>query len=92
MYCDESLFSVDQHGYTYRTVDRIINHRSNNDAISKANAFVLDANGKNRCRITLKGWDLLVKWADGSQAWLPLSDLKEAVPINVAEYAVTNKL
>jgi hypothetical protein len=34
----------------------------------------------------------LVSWKDGSTDWIPLKDLKEANPIEVAEYAVANKI
>jgi len=35
---------------------------------------------------------LNVQWKDGSSDWVPLKDLKESYPIQVAEYAVANKL
>ena len=33
------------------------------------------------------GWKLLVRWRDGSETWIPLKDLKELHPIEVAEFA-----
>jgi hypothetical protein len=42
--------------------------------------------------MTTKGWKLLVEWKDGSTDWLPLKDLKESYPVQVMEYAVTNKI
>ena len=42
--------------------------------------------------ITTKGWDLLVSWKDGSRSWLPMKDLKESHPIDVAEYAISRKI
>ena len=33
-----------------------------------------------------------VEWKDGSTNWLPLKDLKESNPVELAEYAVANKL
>ena len=38
-------------------------------------------------RKTTCGWKLLVLWKDGSKTWLPLKDLKESNPIEVAEFA-----
>ena len=35
----------------------------------------------------MKGWMLLIKWWDGSETWMKLCDLKEAHPIEVAEFA-----
>ena len=53
-------------------------------------AIKRDHNSNKRHRTT-KGWKLLVEWKDGSQDWLPLKDLKESYPIEVAECAVANK-
>jgi hypothetical protein len=41
---------------------------------------------------TTKGWFLLVEWKDGSSQWVPLTDLKESYPVQVAEYAHNNKI
>ena len=43
-------------------------------------------------RRTTKGWQLLVQWKDGSSSWTPLKDLKESNPVEVAKYAVANKI
>jgi hypothetical protein len=45
--------------------------------------------GTNKLRRTTKGWQLLAEWRDGS---LDLADLKESYPVQVAEYAVNNKI
>ena len=42
--------------------------------------------------ITTKGWDLQVQWKDGSVDWLLLSQVKEAIPIELAEYAVAQNI
>ncbi len=38
-----------------------------------------------------RGGKLLVAWLDGSTDWIPLKDLKESNPVEVAEYAVAKK-
>jgi hypothetical protein len=38
------------------------------------------------------GWELLVEWRDGSTDWVALKDLKDTNPIELAEYAVANKI
>ena len=43
-------------------------------------------------RKTTIGWKLLCRWKDTSISWVPLKDIKEAYPAQVAEYAVTNKV
>ena len=42
--------------------------------------------------ITIKVWNLLVKWKDGSQDWIPLKDLKESNPAETEEYADADNL
>ncbi len=37
--------------------------------------------------MTTKGWKLLVRWADGTETWIPLKDLKASNPIETAEFA-----
>jgi hypothetical protein len=50
--------------------------------------FVDPLNGRKRSKETTKGWELLVKRKDGSEVWVPLKDVKETYPGQVAEYAV----
>ena len=40
----------------------------------------------------MAGWDLCIQWKDGSTSWEKLSALKEAYPVETAEYAVANKI
>ena len=42
--------------------------------------------------ITNKGWNIQIKWKDGSVSWHPMSIVKSSNPIELAEYAVNNKL
>ena len=42
--------------------------------------------------MTTQGWELLVQWKDGSVSWEKLKDLKESNPVEVAEYAVANRI
>ena len=41
--------------------------------------------------ITTKGWNIQIKWKDGSVSWHPLSIVKSSNSIKLAEYAVSNK-
>jgi hypothetical protein len=41
---------------------------------------------------TTKGWKLCVLWKGGSSSCEPLAGMKEAFPINVAEFAVAHNL
>eukprot|EP00957_Ditylum_brightwellii_P026832 2028965-Ditylum_brightwellii.AAC.1 len=53
-------------------------------AIAKNNMYVVTPRGQKRSHKTTQGWKLLVHWADGSKSWIPLKDMKESHPIEVA--------
>ena len=46
-------------------------------------------NGRKLRKQTTKGWYFEVQWRDGRSSWVPLRELKETNPIQVAEYAKT---
>ena len=48
--------------------------------------------GQLRNKITTAGWELLVKYNDGSADWFKLKDLKDSNPIELAKYAVANRI
>ena len=62
-------------------------YRKTKDAVDKSNAFHVGRNGNKHQKRTTKGWELLVKWKDDSEDWIPLKDMKELHPIKVAEFA-----
>jgi hypothetical protein len=43
-------------------------------------------------RKTTQGWDLQILWHDGTTSWESLWNLKESNPVEVALYAVANKI
>ena len=89
----ENLYSqVDDEGNSYSIMSEIIDHKSDRSAVSKDDGFETTKNGLKRRRRTTKGWKLLVSWKDGSSNWIPLKDLKESNPVEVAEYALVNKI
>ena len=58
----------------------------------KDDGFEVTNSGQRRPRRMTRGWQLLVSWKDGSTSWVPLKDLKESHPVQVAEYALINKI
>jgi hypothetical protein len=56
-------------------------------AVPKADKYVYTSSGQKRLRKTTVGWSLLIQWANKSEAWLPLKDLKESHPCEAAEFA-----
>ena len=89
----EHMFSqVDEEGHHFELISEIINHETDGDAVTKDDGYLTAKNGKQTRRITTKGWKLLVEWKNGSSSWVPLKDMKEAFPVQCAEYAVANKI
>ena len=87
----ENLWSqCDSEGRQFQVINEIIDHRTNERALTKENGYVM---GRNRSRIAKKttiGWEMLVEFNDGVQHWIPMKDIKDSNPIDLAEYAVSN--
>ena len=89
----ESLYSqVDPEGNEFLLMDKIIDHIKDSSALHPDNMYVEKQGSNRHYRRTTKGWKLLIQWKDGTSSWEPLKDLKESNPVQVAEYAVANKL
>jgi hypothetical protein len=83
---------VDADGCSYAVLSKIIDHKSNGSAVRKDDGFENTKDGQLRPQYVTKGWKLLVSWKDGSTLWVPLKDLKDLFPVEVAEYAMVNKI
>jgi hypothetical protein len=83
---------VDDEGHQYRLLDEITNHRRHSSAVDKADQYIVSKRGKRSLRQTTVGWDLCVLWKDGSEQWIPLKDIKESNPLEVADYASCNSI
>jgi hypothetical protein len=89
----ESLYSqVDADSREFILMKEIVDHQLDGSAVPVEDTYYVNPNGRTTRRMTTKGWKLLVEWKDGTTDWLPLKDLKESYPAQVAEYAVTNKI
>ena len=85
----ENLYEqVDDNGNQYNIFDSIIDHRKNGDTISKADGYIISQNGVRRKIITTKGWEINVRWKDGSESWIPMNEIKESNPLEVVEYSI----
>ena len=85
----ENMYSqVDMDGFQYNLMEDIVDHKRESCAIDKQNMYWKDKKtGKRHMRKTTIGWKLKVLWKDGTEQWIPLKDLKESNPIEVAEYS-----
>ena len=89
----ENIFSqYDEEGCRHAVLKSITDHKKDNSAIGSANSFIMT---RKRVRIpkkTTRGWQLLCEWRDGSSDWIDLKHLKESNPLELAEYAVANRI
>ena len=83
---------VDDEGRQYQILREITDHKKDETAIPISQGTVRNINSTMKPKVTTKGWKLLIQWKDGSQSWEKLKDLKEAYPVQVAEYAMANRL
>ena len=85
---ENMLTQVDSDGYSLFLMDSIIDHQSDpSQAIPMEDKHITTKSGQKQLRKTTKGWKLLIKWKDKSKAWINLADMKEAHPVETAEYA-----
>jgi hypothetical protein len=89
----ENLYSqVNLEGNSYSIMSEITDQKSDGSAVKKDDGMEVTCNGREHQKRTTKGWKLLVSWKDGTASWVPLKDLKKAYPVQVAEYAMANKI
>ena len=58
----------------------------------KEDGKIVGANWQEKLRKITKGWQLSVLWKDGWMSWVPLNELKNLNLVEVAEYAVANRI
>lgn len=84
----ENMYSqVDSEGFQYELLDSIIDCAKDGNALEKGQEYVVTKRGRQRISHTTAGWKLLVLWKGGGEQWIPLKDLKESNPVEVAEFA-----
>jgi hypothetical protein len=89
----ENMYAqVDDEGNMFQLLLEIMDHKKDGTAIDISNGMVTLANGNMKPKITMQGWMLLVMWKDQSMSWVKLKDLKAPNPIELAEYAVANRI
>jgi hypothetical protein len=89
----ENLFAqIDDEGNRHVLFDKIVDHRTNGKQLLQQDAFITTRMGTRRRRETTIGWEILVKWKDGSTTWIALKDMKESYPVQLAEYSVQARL
>ena len=86
----ENLWSqCDAEGRQFNVIRGIIGHKSDGHAVKKEDGYYM-VGGQKRAKKTTAGWKLEVEFSDGTSDWLPLRDVKESNPIELAEYAIAS--
>ena len=65
----------------------IVDNNQYDTEICKYEIHIKDYNARRRKKLTKKGWDFLMNWKDGMQSCIPLKEMKNSYPIEVAEYS-----
>ncbi|CAJ1938186.1 unnamed protein product [Cylindrotheca closterium] len=85
------MMNVDDDGNSILHVKEFIDHRTDGTRVHADDGFVMVKNKKVPPRTT-KGWYLCAQIHGDETEWIDLKTAKEAYPIQVAKYAVANKL
>ena len=89
----QNMFAqVDAEGNRHVLFDEIVDHRTDGTEIKLVDQYITSSNGTSRRRETTKGWEILIRWKDGSTTWETLKDMKECYPIQLMEYAVQSRI
>ena len=89
----ETLFAqVDDEGNRQVLLKEIIDYRTNVQEVKHQDAFIMTRTGTKRRSETTKGWEILIEWKDGGLNWVALKDVKESYPVQLAEFAISNRI
>ena len=85
----ENMFAqFDEEGNLHVLFDEIVEHLCDGNQVKMQDKFYTNTRGVKQRRPTKKGWEILVKWKDGSTTWISLKYMKESYPAQLVEYAV----
>ena len=85
---ENMLTQVDSDGYSLSLMDSIIDHRTDpSQAIPIEDKYITTKSGQKWLWKTTEGWKLLIKWKDKSKVSINLAVMKEAHPVETAEYS-----
>lgn len=80
----------DEQGREFELMEDIVDHMKDQDVLTKEQATAM-MDGKTSRRTT-KGWWFLVQWKKGESTWVPLKELMNSNPLELAEYVVSRNL
>jgi hypothetical protein len=89
----ENLFSqCNSEGRSFLVLKEIIDHSKDHSAVPMAEGFTVGFNGNKVPKKMTRGWKLLCQWKDDTTTWVPLVNLKDSNPVELAAYAIANHI
>ncbi len=89
----DNIYSrCDDEGRRHAVLQEITDHKKDRTAVDMPNGYTTTRKGRRNPKTTTKGWKLLCQWHDGSSDWIDLKHVKDSNPIQLAEYAVANRI
>jgi hypothetical protein len=89
----ECLYSkIDSEVRQYLLLKELVDWHTISDAVDEAHEYQISFKNNIHKWHTTKIWELCILWKDGSTYWEELKDLKEAFPLQVAEFAIARGL
>ena len=89
---ENTFAQCDDEGRCLALLDEIIDHKRDARVLRVDNGYVTTKIGRKIPKNTTKGWKILCQWKDGSSDWVDLKHMKDSNPIELAEYAVVNRI
>ena len=77
-------------GHQTLVMSEIVDNRIDGSEVTKENGFT--GNHWNIPKKTTKGWEVLIDCKDETTTWVDIKYVKEAIPIDLAEYVVENQI
>ena len=89
----ESMYAMcDEKGDHILLFDAIVDLKKNYKAMNRVEQRFVESRGKQQYKRSTKGWEVCVRWKNGSTNWENLSSFKECYPVQNTEYAATNDI
>ena len=83
---------IDEEVNQHVLIDKTTDYRFDEAAVKSQDALVDTSSGTKRRRQMMHGFSLCIKWCNRNTTWRALKDIKEAYPVQLAEYAIASKI
>lgn len=81
----------DTQGWQFNMICKIVCHKMDGHAIPISEGTYM-VNSQQCLKKTTAGWKINVEFSDGTSDWLPLRNIKESNPIDLAEYTIASQI